>query len=66
MIDHNSIGGRRVAYCDAAAVPPLMTEDYLTSLRTASETILFGHDTLKSELQTKEYCIELKSLFSAF
>lgn len=57
------IGGRRVAYCDAAAVPPLMAEDYLSSLRTASETI-FRHDTLN--YRTKEYYIELKPLFSAF
>ncbi|KAJ9568175.1 hypothetical protein OSB04_004141 [Centaurea solstitialis] len=57
-------GGRRVAYCDAgAAVPPIMTDDYLSSLRTASETI-FRHDTLN--YRTKEYYIELKPLFSAF
>ncbi|CAH1428765.1 unnamed protein product [Lactuca virosa] len=56
-------GGRRVAYCDAGATSPLLTEDYLTSLRTASETI-FRHDTLN--YRTKEYYIELKPLWSAF
>lgn len=57
------LGGRTVAYCDAGATPPILTEDYLTSLRTASETI-FRHDTLN--YRTKEYYIELKPLFSAF
>ncbi|KAJ0578804.1 hypothetical protein HanIR_Chr05g0251931 [Helianthus annuus] len=56
-------GGKRFAYCDAGATPPLLTEDYLSSLRTASETI-FRHDTLN--YRTKEYYIELKPLFSAF
>lgn len=56
-------GGRRVASCDAGATSPLLTEDYLTSLRTASETI-FRHDTLN--YRTKEYYIELKPLWSAF
>ncbi|XP_071702632.1 uncharacterized protein [Rutidosis leptorrhynchoides] len=56
-------GGKRVAYCDAGVTPPLITEDYLTSLRTASETV-FRHDTLNHI--TKEYSIELKPLFSAF
>lgn len=56
-------GGRKVAYCDAGAASPLLTEDYLTSLRTASETI-FRHDTLN--YRTKEYSIELKPLWSAF
>ncbi|XP_076959664.1 uncharacterized protein LOC143635809 [Bidens hawaiensis] len=55
--------GKRFAYCDAGATPPLLTEDYLSSLRTASETI-FRHDTLN--YRTKEYYIELKPLFSAF
>lgn len=59
----NSFGGKRVAYCDAGVTPPLLTEDYLTSLRTASETV-FRHDTLN--YATKEYSIELKPLFSAF
>ncbi|GKB90374.1 hypothetical protein Tco_0962646, partial [Tanacetum coccineum] len=53
-----SFGGRRVAYCDAVATTPLLTKDYLTSLRAASETV-FRRDT-------KEYDIELKPLFSAF
>ncbi|XP_076922128.1 uncharacterized protein LOC143583802 [Bidens hawaiensis] len=56
-------GGKRFAYCDAGPTPPLLTEDYLSSLRTASETI-FRHDTLN--YKTKEYFIELKPLFSAF
>ncbi|XP_076897590.1 uncharacterized protein LOC143550929 [Bidens hawaiensis] len=55
--------GKRFAYCDAGATPPLLTEDYLSSLRTASETI-FRHDTLN--YRTKDYYIELKPLFSAF
>lgn len=56
-------GGTRVASCDAGATSPLLTEDYLTSLRSASETI-FRHDTLN--YRTKEYYIELKPLLSAF
>ncbi|KAK1406952.1 hypothetical protein QVD17_38562 [Tagetes erecta] len=56
-------GGKRLAYCDAGVASPPLTEDYLTSLRTASETI-FRHDTLN--YRTKEYYIELKPLFSAF
>ncbi|KAI7734416.1 hypothetical protein M8C21_004065 [Ambrosia artemisiifolia] len=56
-------GGKRFAYCDAGATPPLLGEDYLSSLRTASETI-FRHDTLN--YRTKEYYIEQKPLFSAF
>ncbi|KAI7737376.1 hypothetical protein M8C21_020323 [Ambrosia artemisiifolia] len=55
--------GKRFAYCDAGATPSLSAEDYLTSLRTASETI-FRHDTLN--YGTKQYSIELKPLFSAF
>ncbi|KAK9072244.1 hypothetical protein SSX86_008677 [Deinandra increscens subsp. villosa] len=55
--------GKGFAYCDVGANPPLSTGDYLTSLRTASETI-FRHDTLN--YRTKEYSIELKPLFSAF
>ncbi|KAD4386099.1 hypothetical protein E3N88_26268 [Mikania micrantha] len=54
---------KKVAYCDAGVIPPLLTEDYLSSLRTASETI-FSHSTLN--YRTKEYYIELKPLFSAF
>ncbi|XP_071696119.1 uncharacterized protein [Rutidosis leptorrhynchoides] len=56
-------GGKKVAYCDAGVTPPPATVDYLTSLRTASETI-FRHDTLNNV--TKEYSIELKPMFSAF
>ncbi|KAL8195524.1 hypothetical protein R6Q57_025927 [Mikania cordata] len=58
-----SFSGKKVAYCDAGVIPPLLTEDYLSSLRTASETI-FSHSTLN--YRTKEYYIELNPLFSAF
>nr|GEU30177.1 uncharacterized protein [Tanacetum cinerariifolium] len=57
------VDGRRLASCDAGPTSPVFTEDYLTSMRTASETI-FRHDTLN--YMTKEYSIELKPLFSAF
>ncbi|XP_076935289.1 uncharacterized protein LOC143601896, partial [Bidens hawaiensis] len=56
-------GEKRFAFCDAAPTPSLSAEDYLTSLRTASETIS-RHDVLN--YSTKEYSIELKPLFSAF
>nr|XP_043627219.1 uncharacterized protein LOC122598796 [Erigeron canadensis] len=55
------IGGR-VAYCDAGVTPP--TEDYLSSLKTASETVSRHDDTLK--YMTKEYSVDMKPLFSAF
>ncbi|GKC56073.1 hypothetical protein Tco_1083671, partial [Tanacetum coccineum] len=52
-----------IASCDAGPTSPILAEDYLTGLRTMSETIL-RHDTL--DYLTKEYSIELKPLFSAF
>ncbi|GKD26918.1 hypothetical protein Tco_1233132, partial [Tanacetum coccineum] len=33
------VDGRRLASCDAGPTSPVFTEDYLTSIRTASETI---------------------------
>lgn len=52
------IGARSIAHCDAG--PPL-TEDYLSSIRTASENIFNN-----VEYSTKEYYIQPKPLFSAF
>ncbi|GJX63671.1 hypothetical protein Tco_0296571 [Tanacetum coccineum] len=57
------VDGRRLASYDAGPTSPILAEDYLTGLRTMSETIL-RHDTL--DYLTKEYSIELKPLFSAF
>ncbi|GMN62301.1 hypothetical protein TIFTF001_031375 [Ficus carica] len=49
-----------VAHCDAGAA---WSEDYVSSLRSASERI-FQNDAIK--YSAKEYKIELKPLFSAF
>ncbi|GKC03367.1 hypothetical protein Tco_0994977, partial [Tanacetum coccineum] len=54
------VDGRRVASCDTFPTSPILTEDYLTALRTASQTI-FHHDTLN--YITKEYSIGLKPAF---
>nr|XP_043608102.1 uncharacterized protein LOC122579907 [Erigeron canadensis] len=53
------IGGR-VAYCDAGVTPPNLTEDYLRSLRTASETVFQLNHV------TKIYNFNMMPLFSAY
>ncbi|EYU27039.1 hypothetical protein ABFS82_02G117800 [Erythranthe guttata] len=53
-------GASRVSYCDAGIA---IDEDYISSIRSASANI-FQSDALK--YTTKQYDIELKSLFSAF
>ncbi|WRX28391.1 hypothetical protein QQP08_020878 [Theobroma cacao] len=50
----------KVSHCDAAGALP---EDYISSIRRASEDI-FKNDAIKYSV--KEYKIELKPLFSAF
>nr|GEU63389.1 protein SYM-1 like [Tanacetum cinerariifolium] len=54
------VDGRIVASCDACPTSPILNEDYLTGLRTASQTI-FRHDTLN--YITKEYSMGLKPAF---
>nr|GEY08749.1 ribonuclease H-like domain-containing protein [Tanacetum cinerariifolium] len=54
------VDGRIVASCDARPTSPILNEDYLTGLRTASQTI-FRHDTLN--YITKEYSMGLKPAF---
>ncbi|KAK6230129.1 hypothetical protein QUC31_001647 [Theobroma cacao] len=53
-------GHPKVSHCDAAGALP---EDYISSIRRASEDI-FKNDAIKYSV--KEYKIELKPLFSAF
>ncbi|GKD73527.1 hypothetical protein Tco_1331809, partial [Tanacetum coccineum] len=57
------VDGRRVASCDAFPTSLILTEDCLTALRTASQTI-FRNDTLN--YITKEYSIGLKPVFKVF
>lgn len=53
----------RLAHCDAAAVETFLTEDYLSTIGSISESILKYES---KPLMQKEYHVELKPLWYAF